>query len=387
MITTRLRPYGTTIFSEMTRLAQQHGAINLAQGFPDFDGPAAVVDAAIGALRTGHHQYARSMGVPLLVEAVAEHQQRLYGLKYDPLSEVVVFSGATEGIASFMLGFLEPGDEVILFEPFYDSYPVMASLAGATVRPYTLRFPDFAIDFEALERLVTEKTRLIVINTPHNPTGKVFTRAELRGIADVCHRHNLYVLADEVYEHLTYAGAQHIPMASLPGMRERTFTLSSSGKTWSFTGWKIGWGTGAAPLAAAAQAAHQFVTFATSTPLQHAAAHALTAWGDHYFAKLQRDYTARRDFLLPVLRDVGFEVAVPQGAYYVLCRFGRFSNADDLTFAKQLTTDIGVAAIPPSPFYRATPEEGRRLVRFAFCKKMETLERAAERLRCLHPVG
>jgi N-succinyldiaminopimelate aminotransferase len=380
MITTRLRPFGTTIFSEMTRLAQQHGAINLAQGFPDFDGPPGVVDAAVAALRAGHNQYARSMGLPPLVEAVAAHQRELYGLTYDPLSEVVVFSGATEGIASFLLGFLEPGDEVVLFEPFYDSYPVMAELAGATVRPYTLRFPDFALDLDRLESLVTSKTRLLVLNTPHNPSGKVFTRAELEGIAEICRRRNLCVLSDEVYEHLVYGEAVHMPIATLPGMRERTFTLSSSGKTYSFTGWKIGWGTGPQPLAAAAQAAHQFVTFATSTPMQHAVATALTRFAAPFYAELRTEYTQRRDFLVRVLREVGFEVAAPDGAYFVLCDFRRFSAADDLSFARELTAQVGVAAIPPSPFYRSAPEEARRLVRFAFCKKMETLERAAERL-------
>jgi N-succinyldiaminopimelate aminotransferase len=386
MIGSRLRPYGTTIFSEMTRLAQQHNAINLSQGFPDFDGPGGIVDAAIAALRGGHNQYARSMGLPVLVEAVAEHQQRLYGLRYDPMSEVVVFSGATEGIASFLLGFLEPGDEVVLFEPFYDSYPVISALAGATVRPYTLRFPHFAVDLAALESLFTPRTRLLIINTPHNPTGKVFTRDELAGIAEICQRRNVMVLSDEVYEHLTYGDAFHVPMASLPGMRDRTFTLSSSGKTFSFTGWKIGWGTGPKPLAAAAQAAHQFVTFATSTPMQNAISTALTGWAEPFYAELRRDYGARRDFLMPVLRDAGFEVAVPAGAYYVLCDFRKLSAADDLTFARELTEKIGIAAIPPSPFYSAAPEEARRLVRFAFCKRMETLERAAERLKRLESV-
>jgi N-succinyldiaminopimelate aminotransferase len=383
MIGTRLRPYGTTIFSEMTRLAQEHGAINLAQGFPDFEGPEGIVEAAVAALRAGHNQYARSMGAPPLVEAIAQHQQRCYGLTYDPMSEVVVFSGATEGIASFLLGFLNPGDEVILFEPFYDSYPVMSSLAGATVKPYTLKFPDFAVDLNRLEALVTAKTRLIILNTPHNPSGKVFTRAELEGIAEICQRRNLFVLSDEVYEHLTYGDVRHVPMATIPGMRERTFTLSSSGKTYSLTGWKIGWGTGPRELAKAAQAAHQFVTFATSTPMQHAAAVALTQYADDFYAELRREFTERRDFLAGVLRDVGFEVAQPNGAYFVLCDFRRFSQADDLTFAKELTAKIGVAAIPPSPFYSADLSDARRLVRFAFCKRMETLEKAAERLRQL----
>jgi N-succinyldiaminopimelate aminotransferase len=381
MINARLRPFGTTVFSEMTRLAQQHGAINLAQGFPDFDGPPGIIDAAVDALRGGHNQYARSMGMPALVEAIAAQRQSRHGLTYDPMSEVAVFSGATEAIASFMLGFLEPGDEVILFEPFYDSYPVMATLAGATVKTYTLRFPDFAIDPDALAGLFTPRTRLVVLNTPHNPSGKVFSRTELELIARLCEQHGTTVLSDEVYEHLTYGDAQHVPIASIPGMRERTFSVSSSGKTFSFTGWKIGWGTGPKPLVAAAQAAHQFVTFATATPLQLAVATAITRYTESFFAELKAEYTQRRDFLAGVLREVGFSVALPDGAYFVLADFSALSDLDDVAFARHITEQYGVAAIPPSPFYRDRPETARKLVRFAFCKRMETLERAAERLR------
>ncbi len=379
----RLRPFGTTIFSEMTALASRHSAINLSQGFPDFDGPSEILEAASAAMRAGHNQYARSMGVPALVEAVARHQRRHYDLHYDPMSEVVVFSGATEGIASTLLGLLDPGDEVILFEPFYDSYPVCVAMAGAVARFCTLRFPDFRVDLAELESLFSPRTRAIVLNTPHNPSGKVFDRDELEAIASLCKRHDVIVLADEVYEHLTYDSASHVPMATLPGMRERTLTLSSAGKTFSLTGWKVGWATGPASLIAASQAAHQFVTFATATPLQHAVAYALDHLGDEFFAQLRSDYAERRDFLMGVLRDVGFRVAAPRGTYFIVAEFGALSQDDDRAFARELAERCKVAAIPPSVFYSSHPEEGRKLLRFAFCKKMETLRTAAERLRSL----
>ena len=253
MIAERLQPFGTTIFSEMTALALEHRAINLSQGFPDFEGPPEIVEAAVLALRSGHNQYPRSMGVPPLVQAIAQHQLDQYQLDYDPMREVVVFSGATEGIASSLLGLLNPGDEVLVFEPFYDSYPACIAMAGAVPRFCTLRFPDFALDPDALAACFSDRTKLVLLNTPHNPTGKVFEPSELKVIADLCHRHDAYVLADEVYEHLTYDDARHVPMASLPGMRDRTLTLSSAGKTYSLTGWKIGWATGPASMVAAAQ--------------------------------------------------------------------------------------------------------------------------------------
>ncbi|MFW5739089.1 MAG: aminotransferase class I/II-fold pyridoxal phosphate-dependent enzyme [Myxococcota bacterium] len=363
----------------MTALALEHGAINLSQGFPDFEGPSAIVDAAVEALRSGHNQYPRSMGVPRLAEAIAGHQAEQYDLHYDPMREVVVFSGATEGIASSLLGLVDPGDEVVVFEPFYDSYPACIALAGGIPRFCTLRFPDFALDEEALAACFSDRTKLVLLNTPHNPTGKVFDRRELSVIAELCRRHEAYVVSDEVYEHLTY-GVEHVPMASVPGMRERTLTLSSAGKTYSFTGWKIGWATGPEPMVAAAQAAHQFVTFASAAPLQHAAAFALESCKGEFYAELQGDFQRRRDFLSAVLREVGFEVASPQGTYFILADFRKLGSGDDRAFAKQMIASCGVAAIPPSVFYRAHPEEGARLVRFAFCKRMETLEAAAERL-------
>ncbi|MCA9549845.1 MAG: aminotransferase class I/II-fold pyridoxal phosphate-dependent enzyme [Myxococcales bacterium] len=381
MVSEKLRPFGTTVFSEMTRLALEHGAINLSQGFPDFEGPEAIREAAVEALRAGHNQYARSQGVLPLVQAVAAHQAGWYGLAVDPLTEVAVFSGATEGLMSAMLGLLNPGDEVILFEPVYDSYPACVAMAQAVPRYATLRFPDFAVDLEHLASLFTPRTRLLVLNSPHNPTGKVFTPDELAAIAELCIRHDVTVLSDEVYEHLTYDGARHVPIATLPGMRDRTLTLSSVGKTFSFTGWKVGWASGPAPLIRAAQAAHQFVTFATATPLQHAAAAALSTLGPDFYEGLVAEYTARRDLLLPVLAGMGLQPALPKGAYFILADFTSTFDGDDLAFARHLVEDVGVAAIPPSAFYPAHPEEGRRLVRFAFCKKMDTLRAAAARLR------
>jgi N-succinyldiaminopimelate aminotransferase len=382
VISKKLKPFGTTVFSEMTRLAIEHDAINLSQGFPDFDGPPDVIEAAIDALRAGHNQYARSMGHPLLVQAIADRQRRLYGLEWDPMREVVVFSGATEGIFSTMMGLLEPGDEVILFEPFYDSYPASAAMAGATAKYLTLSFPDFAIDFDRLRALFTPKTRLLVINTPQNPTGKVFSRAELEGIAALCIERDVLVMTDEVYEHLTYDGVEHVPMASIPGMRERTISISSSGKTFSFTGWKIGWATGPAPMISAAQAAHQFVTFATSTPMQIAIATAMKTHGAEFFDELRASYTRRRDFLIAALREAGFNPSTPKGAYFVLAEFAGVGSGDDVAFVRELVAKHRVAAIPPSAFYAAS-DEGKKLVRFAFCKKDETLQRAAERLRGL----
>src|SRR5688572_5184590 len=364
----------------MSRLAAERSAINLSQGFPDFDGPPGILEAAGRAMREGHNQYARSQGHPLLVEAIARKVKRRYGIDYDPLKEVIVFSGATEGIASAILGILDPGDEVILIEPFYDSYPACVAMAGGAVRCLTLRFPDFEVDLGALEALIGERTRLLILNTPHNPTGKVYTRAELEGIAALCKKHDVLVLSDEVYEHITYAPAEHVPIASIPGMRERTLTLSSTGKTFSLTGWKIGWGTGPDPLVRAAQAAHQFVTFATSTPFQVAMAWALDAYDGEYMDTLRREYTERRDYLAGVLEKAGLRVSLPRGTYFILADFSGIFDGDDVAFARSLVETRGVAAIPPSGFYSAAKEEGRRLIRFAFSKRMETLRAAGERL-------
>lgn len=377
----KLRPFGTSIFSEMTKLANEHGAINLSQGFPDFDGPPELIDQVTLAMRGGHNQYARSMGHPELVSALADRQQQLYGLTYDAMSEVIVTSGATEAIASSLLGLLDPGDEVILIEPFYDSYPACLAMARAVPKYLTLRFPDFALDGDALRALVGPRTRAILLNSPHNPSGKVYTEQELALIADLAIEHDLWVISDEVYEHLTYDGAVHRPIATLPGMRERTLTISSAGKTFSFTGWKIGWAFGPAPMIAAVQAAHQFVTFATSTPMQVGLARALRALPPTFYDQLRLDYLARRDALLWVLREVGFQAPAPSGTYFVVAGFEGLDEGDDRSFARRLITEVGVATIPPSVFYAARPEEGRRMLRFAFCKKDETISAASERLR------
>ena len=383
MISTKLKPFGTTIFAEMTALAQQHNALNLSQGFPDFDGPSDIIDAAVKAMRSGKNQYARSMGHPKLVTAIADKQRDIYDLIYDPLCEVTVFSGATEGIASSMLGLLNPGDEVILFEPFYDSYPACCALSGTIPRYCALRFPDFSFDESQLASLFNTKTRMLVLNSPHNPTGKVFSGNELNVIADLCRRHDVFVLTDEVYEHLIFDGLEQIPIARLPGMWERTLRLSSTGKTYSYTGWKIGWGTGPARLVAAAQAAHQFVTFATATPLQCAMAEAIRRHSTNYFKSFQAEYTDRRDLLVQGLTAAGFNVAIPRGTYFVLAGFEKLWQGDDRSFVRYLIETHKVAAIPPSVFYKDHVGEGQRLVRFAFCKKLETLEETVRRLKGL----
>lgn len=377
----RLAPFGTTIFSEMTALAQKHGAINLSQGFPDFEGPPEIVEAAVAALRDGaSNQYVRSMGHPELVAAVAERVAARYGLAWDPMTEVMISCGATEAIAAAMLGLIDPGDEVVLFEPVYDSYPATVAMAGGTARCCPLRAPDFGFDEAELAGLFGPRTRALVLNSPHNPTGKVFAPDELAAIARLCQAHDVVVIADEVYEHLTYDGAVHVPIATLPGMAERTLTVSSLGKTFSFTGWKTGWTTGPAPLVAAAQAAHQFLTFCTPGPIQQAAAHALRTYGDAFVAGLKAEFQARRDLLVGALREVGFDVAPPAGTYFAMAGFGRLFDGDDRAFAHHLAEHVGVACVPPSVFYPEHPEEGRRLARFAFCKREATLREAAGRL-------
>lgn len=384
-LTDRLEPFGTSIFAEMTRLANEHQAVNLAQGFPDFDGPSELVDEVVAAMRAGDNQYARSMGHPLLVAALARRQARLWDLPYDAMTEVVVTSGATEAIAAALLGLLRSGDEVLLLEPFYDSYQAIVSLAGARSRYATLRFPDFELPVDDLARLITPATRVLVLNTPHNPTGRVFSRAELEAVAELARRHDLWVISDEVYEHLTYDGHRHLSIAALPGMRERTLVISSAGKTFSFTGWKIGWCFGPAPMIAAVQGAHQFLTFATSTPVQAGLARFLERLDDAYYTTLAREYQARRDTLRATLRALAFDVPACQGSYFLLAGIRPLTAADDRSFALELIRERKVATVPPSVFYAAAPEEGRRLLRFAFCKRPETLALAAERLRGLAP--
>jgi N-succinyldiaminopimelate aminotransferase len=383
MVSKKLAPFGTSIFAEMTRLANAHSAINLAQGFPDFDGPPAMIEAAARALHDGHNQYTRSMGHPALVDAIHRFSLRTYDLAYDATTEIAVTSGCTEAIATTLIGLLNPGDTVLLFEPFYDSYPASVAMASASARFVTLQAPDFALDAAALSKVWDASVRVALINNPHNPTGKVFTRDELNLIADFAKRFDTIVISDEVYENLTFDGAKHIPLASLPGMRARTLTLSSAGKTFSCTGWKVGWVTGPAALVAATQAAHQFTTFCTPPAFQIAIAAALDAADAAFLDAYRAAYQARRDFLLTALDAAGFRPFPPRGTYFILADFSPLSREDDLTFARRLVADIGVAAVPPSVFYTADKNEGRHLLRFAFCKRPETLDAAATRLRKL----
>jgi N-succinyldiaminopimelate aminotransferase len=369
----RWQGFGTTIFTEMSSLAERTGAINLGQGFPDEDGPAEVLEAAQRAIRDGHNQYAPLPGVPALRAAIAAHQQRFYGIHLDPDEQVQVTFGATEAIAAALLGLCEPGDDVVCFEPYYDSYAAAIAMAGATRRPVTLCPPRWTVDPEALERAITRRARVLLLNTPHNPTGKVFTRAELELIADACIEHDLIAITDEVYEHIVFDG-EHIPLSTLPGMAARTLTVSSLGKTFSVTGWKTGWATGPAGLVAAVRTAKQFLTFAGGTPFQHAGAAAL-GLGDEVYEALARELRAKRDRLCDGLVAAGLEVLRPAGTYFANVDAGR----EGVAFCRGLVESAGVVAIPTSVFYD-DPEAGRDLVRFAFCKRPEVIDEAARRL-------
>jgi len=386
-VAARFRPFGATIFAEMTALARAHDAINLSQGFPDFDGPDFVRDAARRAMDEGHNQYARLAGEPPLNEAIARSYDRHHGLLFEPHDEITVTNGCTEALAAVMLGLIEPGDEVVLFEPFYDSYRACVAMAGATPR-FVRMAPDadgrFGFEPADLRAAVNERTRAIVVNTPHNPTGTVFTAAELEQIAAVARGHDLLIVADEVYERLVYDGSPpHVSIATLPGMRERTITCSSLGKTFSFTGWKIGWAAASPGLTAGIRAAHQFLCYAVATPLQHAAARALDE-GDKAIAEIRATYQARRDELVAGLSGLGFEFRPPEGSYFIMADHTPLSEprgiGDDVAFARTLTQHAGVAVIPPSAFY-SDPADGKRFVRFAFCKRPETLAAACDRLR------
>ena len=379
-LASRLSDFGTTIFTEMTRLAIEHRAINLAQGFPDFDGPEFAKEAAIAAIRAGHGQYARMSGAPELHRALSAKYRRDWNLDYAADTEITVTSGATEAIFASIQGLCDPGDEVVVFEPYYDSYKASVLMAGAVPRIVTLRTPDWRFDPQEVRRAFGPKTRALLLNTPHNPTGKVFSRDELELLGALCREHDAICVTDEVYEHLVYDGT-HVPMAALPGMRERTITISSFGKTFSLTGWKIGWAAAPPELTAAVRAAHQFITFATATPLQHGAAAALAA-GPEYYAALLADYRGKRDYLVRELARIGFAVSPPAGTYFACAGFRAFGFDDDRAFVRHLIENVGVAAIPPSVFYDH-PEHGRSYVRFAFCKRPETLERAVERLEKL----
>jgi N-succinyldiaminopimelate aminotransferase len=377
----RMQGFGTTIFAEMSALAVTTGAINLGQGFPDTDGPAEMLAAATHAIESGRNQYPPGPGMPELRTAIAAHQRRFYALEVDPDREVLVTAGATEAIAAAVLALCEPGDEVVTFEPYYDSYAATIALAGAVRRTSVLRFPDFAVDEPSLRAAFSSRTRLVLLNTPHNPTGKVFTRAELELICALAREHDAWVVTDEVYEHLVFDGAEHVPVASLPGMASRTLTISSAGKTFSATGWKVGWVHGPEAAVTAVRTVKQFLTFVASGPFQPAVAVAL-GLEDSVYAGLASSLQAKRDLLCEGLRAGGLHVTQPAGTYFVIADAAPLGVTDALAFCRRLPGLCGVVGVPVSVFHD-DPEAARTLVRFAFCKRDDVLHEAVSRLATL----
>jgi N-succinyldiaminopimelate aminotransferase len=373
---TAMQPFGTSVFSTLTELAVKHRAVNLAQGFPDFEPPQQLLDAAAEALRSGYSQYAPSPGYPDLRQAVAAHQFAHYGQRWDPDTEVTVTVGATEAIWSTVAALTEPGDEVLLFEPYYDMYPAAVAAAGcvATVVPGT-GFPDFAIDLDALTDAIGPRTRLAILNTPTNPTGRLVGGEELRVLGELCQRYGVTVVADEAYEHVVLDGLAHRPVAAEPALADRTVTVSSASKTFSATGWRVGWAVAPAPLTGALRRVHQFVTFAAASPLQRAVGALLAGAGPDFYAELTASYQERRDVLRDYLDRIGLELGPSEGAYFLIAR----CPGDEVDYCERLVERAGVVAIPASAFY-AERARGRGLVRFAFCKRVETLRDAGERL-------
>ncbi len=379
----RLQPFTSTIFAEMTGLAVQHDAVNLGQGFPDTDGPASMLAAAQSAIASGVNQYPPGPGMPVLRAAIAAHRAR-YGTRYDPDTEILVTVGATEAIAASLLALVEPGDEVVLVEPYYDSYAASVAMAGATRVTVGLREDSsgrLALDVDALRAAVTPRTRAVLVNSPHNPTGTVFTPDELRAVAALCVEHDLLAITDEVYEHLVFDGRQHVPLATLPGMAGRTLSISGAGKTFNCTGWKIGWVCGPAELVSAVRAAKQFMTFVGGAPFQPAIAHALTTeleWVD----ALRDSLAAKRARLAEGLRAAGFEVRSSEGTYFICADVRPLGYTDGLALCRELPARIGVAAVPVQVF-TDRPAEWQHLIRFAFCKQDAVIDEAVERLHKL----
>ena len=374
----RTKTFSESVIREMTRVANEHGAINLAQGFPDFPMPAEMKEAACAAIHADINQYAITWGSKPLRDAIVGKYERRYGMPVDAEREITVTCGATEAAAAVFLALFNPGDEVLIFEPFYENYGPDAILCGATPVFVPLTPPDWQFDPAALEAAITPLSRALVLNSPHNPTGHVFSRSELEAISRVCIAHDLLVITDDPYEYIVFRG-EHIPIATLPGMRERTITISSLSKTFSITGWRLGYAIASAEKTSAIRKVHDFLTVGAPAPLQHAAAIGY-AFEDAYYKTLASNYLARREFLAGPLRDAGFRFAEPDGAYYFFAEFSALSRDDDVTFAKWMTKEIGIATVPGSSFYRPNAAEGKRYVRFAFCKKQSTLEQAVERL-------
>lgn len=377
----RVSTFGTTIFTEMNQLAQQYQALNLGQGKPDFDTPSDILQQLIHYLQTGqHNQYAPGPGTPLLRRAVADHAQRFYGLSIDPIDGVVVTAGATEAIFASVLGLVDPGDEVIVFEPFYDSYVPNLIMANATPVYVPLYPPDWTFDPDELRAAFSKRTRALILNTPQNPTGRIFTHEELAQIAQLCIEHDVMVISDEVYEHLTFAPEKHTPIATLPGMFERTVTISSAGKLFSATGWKIGWVYGPADLVAAVGRAHQFITFAVHHPTQETVAYALNL-PDTYYSEFQAMYTAKRQLMMDALDAGGLTYRVPEGTYFLLANYRDVFQGTPMEFARHLIRAAGVVCIPPESFYSQQHAHiGQGYVRFAFCKSDEMLQEVRQRL-------
>ena len=380
-LASRLRDVPPTIFTVMSSLAARTGALNLGQGFPDRDGPPSVVENAVAALRGGRNQYAPGPGVPELREAIARHQAKYYGIELDPAAQVVVTAGATEAIAAAVLGLVDPGDEVAVTEPYYDSYLATIEMAGGRRRPVALRRTEagFRLDLDSLRAAVTDRTKLLLVNTPHNPTGMVLDATERAAIAEVAVRHDVVVVVDEVYEHLVYDGREHVPLCTLPGMWDRTVSISSAGKTFSFTGWKVGWVTGPAELVGIVLSAKQWLTFTNAAPLQPAVAHAL----EHemgYVEALAGELEGKRDLLCSGLAELGLDPVRPEGTYFVLSDVTRLGWRDGMEFCLALPERAGVVAIPAQAFYD-DQDAGRHLVRWAFCKDTAVLEKAIAQLR------
>jgi aspartate/methionine/tyrosine aminotransferase len=378
LVSERSTRFTESVIREMTRLCQQHGGVNLAQGFPDFAAPEAIKAEASRAVLADVNQYAITWGAKRLRDALVVKQERYTGLAYDPETEVTVCCGSTECMASTMLALVDPGEEVIVFEPFYENYGPDAILCGATPRFVRLREPDWGYDPAELEQAFSNRTKAIIINTPNNPTGKVFTRAELEHIAALCRTWNVVAVTDEIYEHILYDGAQHVALASLEGMRERTVTIGGVSKTYSVTGWRVGWCLAPPALTAAIRKVHDFLTVGAPAPLQEAAAVALESPRE-YYERLAENYRAKRDYLVPALESAGFRAFSPRGAYYVMTDISGFGFSDDVAFARHLVATAGVAAVPGSSFYHE-PVAGRQRLRFHFARRRETLEAAVERL-------
>ena len=374
-----LRPYGTSIFTEMTVLANTHNAVNLSQGFPDVDGPREVRQRAAEAILRGPNQYALSWGIPSLREAIARKMKRFYNVEVDPETEITVTSGATEGLCATLLGILEPEDEVILLEPVYDTYAPISALTRARIRYVSLEGDTFQLPREKLAQTFSPRTKAILINNPQNPCCKVFTREELVFIGDLCKQYNAYVIGDEVYEHLVYDGKKHVTLCSVPSLRDRAFVISSTAKTFSMTGWKIGYVIAPEALSKAVRMSHQFIVFCGQSALQEAMAYAMD-FPDSYYTELLSDYTRRRDLLSQGLSELGFRVLQAEGTYYLVADITPLGFDDDLAFCRMLPEKAGVAAIPCSVFWQ-NRNSGRHLIRFCFAKREETLQQGMERLR------